>query len=258
MSPRRGSRGQRSAGPLGVISSAIVAAVVLVVVAAIWALATGDRFAPVDPGLATPVGSLPVGTQPPSGALPAFEALVGGAGRTFHLETTTVVTVGATTVTVASSLDHAGSSYAGTIDVISPNKSSHDEIVTIPPTAYVRETAAWRTGPAPKRSLDPFAGLNAATPAADLGMETVAGQSLHHLRLFLLPVDTTFAPEVKEVVYVSTAFDVWVDDSGAPVSATFLLQGHAQMSEKPVDLTIRATFTFSRVGVPVTITAPTG
>jgi hypothetical protein len=241
-----------------VVSSAIVAAVVLVVVAAIWALATGDRFAPVDPGLATPVGSLPAGTQPPSGALPAFEALVGGAGRTFHVETTTIVTVGTTTVTVSSVLDHAGSSYAGTVDVISPNKSSHDEIVTIPPTAYVRETAAWRTGPAPKRSLDPFAGLTAATPAVELGIEALAGLSLHHLRLFLLPVDTTFAPEVKDVVYASTVFDVWVDDAGAPVRGDFLLTGRAQMSEKPVDLTIHATFMFSKVGVPVTITAPTG
>ena len=258
MTRGRSSRTDRTAGPLGVISSAILAAVVLVVVAAVYALLTGDRFAPTDPGLATPVGSPPAGTRPPSAALHAFEALVGRADRTFHVETTTDVTAGDTTVTVASSLDHAGPAYAGTIDVTSPNKSSHDEIVTIPPTSYVRETGAWRSGDAPQRSLDPFASLTASTPVADLGLDSIAGRSLHHLRLALLPVDSTFAPEVKQVVFDSTVFDVWVDDAGTPVSGDFVLRGHAQMSEKAVGLTIHATFTFTRVGLPITITAPTG
>ncbi|MGH2406591.1 MAG: hypothetical protein ACRDF7_00745 [Candidatus Limnocylindrales bacterium] len=255
---RRGSAKDRTAGPLGVVSSAIFAAVVLVVVAAVYALVTGDRFAATDPGLATPVGSLPAGTQPPAAAVRAFEALVRRADRTFHVDTTTEVTVADTIVTVASSLDHAGPAYAGTIDVTSPNKQSHDEIVTIPPTSYVRETGAWRSGDAPKRSLDPFAALTLTTPVADLGIDVVDGQPLHHLRLALLPVDTTFAPEVKQVVYVSTSFDVWVNDAGTPLSADFLLRGRAVMSEKAVELTIHATFTFSRVGVPITITAPTG
>jgi hypothetical protein len=240
-----------------VVASAIVAAVVLVIAAAVYALVGGDRFGPTAPGVPTPVGSMPTGSQPPSSALRAFVTLVGRSDRTFHVETRTDVTVGDKTVTVTSALDHAAAAYAGTIDITSAIRSKHEDVVTIPPSTYVRETdGPWRSGDAPGRSLDPFAGLTAATAVADLGVETVEGRSLHHLRIALLPVDTTFGPEVKGVVYASTVFEVWVDDTGAPVSGTFVLEGAAQVSDVPVHLTIRATFAFSRVGAPIEITAP--
>jgi hypothetical protein len=242
---------------LGVLASAVIAAVVLVMLAAVYALVAGDRFSPVAPPSPTPVGSLTAPSGSPSTTLRAFVALVGRSDRTFHVETRTDVTVGDKTVTVVSALDHAGAAYAGSIDITSPNRSQHEDVVTVLPFTYVRETdGPWRSGDAPKRSLDPFSGLSSATPVAELGLETVDGRSLHHLRLVLLPVDTTFGPEVKSVVYTSTTFDVWVDDAGAPVSGTFALEGTAVVSEVPVAVTIRATFVFSRVGEPMQITAP--
>jgi hypothetical protein len=240
-----------------VLASAAIAAVVLVIAAAVYALVAGDRFAPVAPPSPTPVGSLPASSGAPSSALSAFAALVGRSDRTFHVETRTEVTVGDKTVTVVSSLDHAGASYAGTIDITSPNRTQHEDVVTVLPFTYVRDTdGPWRSGDAPKRSLDPFSGLGVGIATADLGLETVDGRSLRHLRLALLPVDTTFAPEVKSVVYTSTIFDVWVDSAGAPVSGSFVLEGAAIVSEKPVTVRIRATFVFSRVGEPMTIVAP--
>jgi hypothetical protein len=240
-----------------VLASAVIAALVLVALAAIYALVAGDRFSPVAAPLPTPVGSLPGSSGPPSSAARAIVMLVDQADRTFHVDTRTDVTVGDRTVTVASSLDHAGAAYAGTIDITSPTRTKHEDVVTVLPFTYVRETdGPWRSGDAPKRSLDPFTGLSGATPVADLGLESVDGRSLHHLRLATLPVDTTFGPEVKSVVYTSTTFDVWVDDAGAPVSGTFALEGTAIVSEKPVAVTIRATFIFSRVGEPMMISAP--
>lgn len=241
----------------GVVLSAIIAAVALVAAAAVWALVGGDKFGPTEPGRPTPVGSIAGSSQAPSAALRALVRWAGHTDRTFHLETRTEVTVGDRVVTVSSSLDHAAAAYAGIIDIVSERRSRHVEVVIVPPSTYLRETdGPWRSGDAPQRSLDPFAGLTAATAAADLGLETVEGRLLHHLRIALLPVDTTFGPEVKDVVYTSTDFDVWVDDVGVPVSGTFVLKGIARMSDAPVQPTIRSTFVFSRVGAPIEITVP--
>ena len=81
---------------------------------------------------------------------------------------------------------------------------------------------------------------------------------MRHLRVALLPVDTTFAPAVKDVVYTSTVFDVWVDASGAPVRGVFTLDARARKDDAPVAASIRSEFTFSRVGEPLSIAPPEG
>lgn len=245
---------------LGVIQSSIVAAVVLVAAAGLYALVAGDRFDGGDPAAtATPLGSMPVGSEPPSSTVAAFLAFVSGPEPSFHVETRTVVTLAEETVTVVSVLDHAGANYAGTIEITTAHRLTRNEVITIPPSSYLREPdGPWRTGDAPKRGLSPFASLSAATAIADLGLENVAGRELRHLRVDLLPVDTTLAPSVKDVVYSATTFDLWVDASGAPVSGTFSLDAMARKDDKPATVTIRSEFTFSRVGEPMDIVAPGG
>jgi len=244
---------------LGVIQSSIIAGVVLVAPAGLFALVFGDRFRTGSGAEATPVGSMPQGSLPSSPVVGAFVALVSAPDRTFHVESRTVVTVGGETVTVLSALDFAGPDYAGTLDVTTSARPTHSDIVVIPPVAYSRESGGpWRDGDAPQRSLDPFLGLTAGTVIADLGAEVVDGRPLRHLRLALLPVDTTFAPAVKDVVHTWTVFELWVDASGKPVRGLFTLDARARKDDKPVPVSIRSDLSFSRVGEPLVIAPPEG
>ena len=244
---------------LGVVSASVVAGVVLVVAAGVFALLAGDRFQGSSaPGVSpTPVGSLPIGSLPPSSALEAFRALASDPARTYHVAAHTVVVVGDTTVEVVTALDHARGAYAGTVEFTTPARTTHEDVIVIPPAAYLRETdGPWRTGDAPKRDPDPFAALGPGTPIVDLGFETVKGRSLHHLVVRLIPVDTTLAPKVKAVVFTSTVFDLWVDEVGVPVAGRFELAARAVADEAPVGVRISADLDFSRVGEPMTISAP--
>jgi hypothetical protein len=78
----------------------------------------------------------------------------------------------------------------------------------------------------------------------------------------MLPIDTTFAADVREVVYDSTAFDLWIDDQGHPVTGTFELLGsglthEGAEPERRVPLSLRTEYNFSRVGEPIEILPPT-
>lgn len=247
---------------LGVVGSSLLAGLILVVGVAVFALLGGERFGPPPGAMPTPVGSLPPGSQPPDRRVAAFLALATSPDLAMHVLAKTTATVGETAVTVTTDLDHRGGGHAGVVTVTEEGRVGTTDVVVLPPDAYVRETGGpWRKGAAPKRPIDPFFGLTAETPVADLGSEVVDGVELRRLRLALLPVDTTFDPDVREVRYDATAFDLWVDAEGRPVKGSFRLDGSALTHEgaereQRVPVTIATDFTFSRVGEPVEIVAP--
>jgi hypothetical protein len=256
-------RGRLHIDRLGVVGSSAIAGLILVAGVAIVALLGGERFGSTSSATATPVGSQPVGSQPPDPAVAAFVALATDPARSMRIETTTTALVGGTRAEVASTLDHVGATYAGSLLVTDTNTRTPTDVIVLPPDAYARDpTGPWRKGAAPRRPLDPFFGLGAATPIADLGLETVEGVELRHLRLAMLPIDTTFAADVREVVYDSTAFDLWIDDQGHPVTGTFELLGsglthEGAEPERRVPLSLRTEYNFSRVGEPIEILPPT-
>ncbi|HEY8169075.1 MAG TPA: hypothetical protein VIF84_10190, partial [Candidatus Limnocylindrales bacterium] len=166
-------RGRLHIDRLGVVGSSAIAGLILVAGVAIVALLGGERFGSTSSATATPVGSQPVGSQPPDPAVAAFVALATDPARSMRIETTTTALVGGTRAEVASTLDHVGATYAGSLLVTDTNTRTPTDVIVLPPDAYARDpTGPWRKGAAPRRPLDPFFGLGAATPIADLGLET--------------------------------------------------------------------------------------
>jgi hypothetical protein len=133
-----------------------------------------------------------------------------------------------------------------------------EQIVTIGNVAWTRAAGAtaWDVNPRSAVSSSVDGLLNAIrliddpNQIADLGVETVDGQSVHHLT----GIGAVAYNSIDGVAGAYDTFDVWTTAAGVPVTM------HATFSDATNgnQITGSTDITYSKVGGPITITAPAG
>lgn len=131
-------------------------------------------------------------------------------------------------------------------------------IILVDGAAYVRQSQRWRqmAGFAQTQPLNPF-GLLETDDLAYAGTATIDGRPLHQLQTEKWIGGELQAEEFETIELESSLFDIYVDDEGIPVEARldFTITGTTE-SGGAARLNYFVVYRFSRVGEPVTITAP--
>ena len=194
-------------------------------------------------------------------AAEAFFARVQGGKLTYHASLTGEVAGAISGLVINGSIDVAGDDYAELVTY---------RFLTPPPVAvsvrvvgngrWVRvDRGAWQKVSQSMASNNPFADLRAAADVQLVRSEHVGGKDLHHIQLIgglIVAPDLIPAVNLTNEKINKTNLEVVVDDSGLPLSATWILDGEARVSGQLQGLRITADIVFTKVGSKLTIKAP--
>jgi hypothetical protein len=169
--------------------------------------------------------------------------------------------VGTVAFPVTGTYDVAGSDNRETLTIAVPGTPQSSQTITTHGVTYTRQDGLWfvkpATDPGSRGSGDLATALRSIFDLVDIGVETKAGQPLHHLRprgSTSIPLSAIGATDPNGDGKV--AFDFYVRDDGTPVVMTVTgtwTQPNGTTSQ-PVRMTID--FTFANVGGPIAIFAP--
>jgi hypothetical protein len=162
------------------------------------------------------------------------------------------------TLTANASGDVSGQDVAVHTTGTGNGPPTDEQIVTIGNVAWTKAAGAtaWDVNPRSAVSSSVDGLLNAIrliddpNQIADLGVETVDGQSLHHLT----GIGAVAYNSIDGVAGDYDTFDVWTSAAGVPVKmhATFSDSTNGNQITGSIDIA------YSKVGDPITITAPAG
>lgn len=180
------------------------------------------------------------------------------AGATFHLQLDETISAEALGGILKGDLDVAGPDFAGTIQFTDGKIVKAGDVVLVENIGYARLPGkGWTQSPelVPYQSPNPFSSIARSQAIYDLGLETRAGQPVHHLRI----TDWIFGdPNVYlnfplgTLAVSDTRFDIWVTEAGLPVGA----QLDGEMSDLGIPVTVHTVYTMTNVGSPIIIAAP--
>ena len=191
-------------------------------------------------------------------ALDAFRAFV-ESDQSFHLTGDMKMTIAGVVVDMDVVDDVSGGNERGTIDVRGPRLSVHLAVTIADGTAYLKiANRPWQKIGKATNSSNPLVGLKIDGLQA-VDKVNVGGVLAHHFRVddpAALNEDAITGYALTKLEISSTAFDLYVNDDGAPLTAILEFSGSGTFQDKvsPIEATIR--YDFSRFGVPVEIKPP--
>jgi hypothetical protein len=215
----------------------------------------GPSGAPASPTMSA--SSATTGTDARA-ALDAFRAFV-ETDQSFHLTGDMKMTIAGVVVDMDVVDDVSGGNERGTIDVRGPRVSVHLAVTIADGTAYLKiANRPWQKIGKATNSSNPLAGLRIDGLKA-VDMVNVGGVLTHHFRVddpAALNKDAITGYALTQLKISSTAFDLYIDDDGVPLTAILEFSGSGTFQGKasPIEATIR--YDFSRFGVPVEIKPP--
>jgi hypothetical protein len=132
---------------------------------------------------------------------------------------------------------------------------------------YVKEVAWFRVGTRPwqklpgftaDNSMGAFAFVHGAADVTYLGPKTVSGKHLFQVAIPSAIVSPVMIPEsnLTEPALTSSKLTLLIDANGRPVSGVAQIIGRGRVSKQLQEIAIDLTVTFTKVGQPVSITAP--
>jgi len=120
--------------------------------------------------------------------------------------------------------------------------------------------AAWARLPdfKPADTMAAFAAVHGNADVTYLGPKKVGGKTLYQVRIASAIVNPVMVPAINlsERSVTSSRFDVLIDAAGRPVSGEAEITGRGRVSGQLQEIAIDLAVTFSKVGGPVSITAP--
>lgn len=216
---------------------------------------------PAPPGASespSPTASNPTTGSDARAALDAFRAFV-ETDQSFHLTGDVKMTIAGVVVDMDVADDVSGGNEKGTIDVRGPHVSVHLAVTIADGTAWLKiANRPWQKLGKATNSSNPLAGLK-VDGLQPIDKVNVGGILAHHFRVddpAALNEDAITGYALTQLKIESTAFDLYVDDDGVPLTAILEFAGTGTFDGKtsPVEATIR--YDFSRFGVPVEIGPP--
>jgi hypothetical protein len=247
--PRRGLRPGRKLG------------LVLLVAAALAAIggwtALGGRVPPL-PGLPGASAS----PKPNTAAAQRFLRVVTKGPLMYHVSYRATLKSADQTVAVNGELDVAGAEFAGTTRVQRGGARVAMDVVYKGGRAYGRlPRAIWTVIPVDELAtpVNPFQALSLTSPLEDLGEVTRSGKKLRRLRTgewLAGDPNRLLAGQAGSVAVESSTFDFFVTTAGVPVEAVLSARLTGEIAGETGTAGLTATYTFSKFGTRVRITAP--
>jgi hypothetical protein len=222
------------------------------------AAVTPAPSAPVQP---TPSPSLePPWVTDPRHPAGLFKDLLTAAGAAYRLDLAVTLDGGGETAHLSQTADVDGADYTWTEVVTTDTKTVEVDAVRKGPYYYTKlDTQPWvRRGAQPAYgTLGNLAGAWAQMQY--VGPESVGNSLMHHLRLPVSGWPAAADSMVFQVVAAPPTYtlDVWVDDKGRPVRASFDAQVTLRVNGGDALVAVHADYTFSRWGKHPRIEAPT-
>ena len=221
------------------------------------------RTAPPTPRpSATPVPTPVVVTPEGNAAREGFVAFAGNERIPFHLVLTSRVEVLAEPVTIRLVLDISGTGdMAGQIATKAVDVTDTADLVIVGGRQFVRLSGQeWVELSGDPANANPL-GEVPLDKAVWVGLDTIDGQALHHLRIddpSVVGASNTDTTGISDLHVETGVMDFWVTDGGTPVTARFRILGTAIARNQQTVLSVVGRYEFSDVGKAVTIVAPTG
>jgi hypothetical protein len=248
--PSRSRRPGRRAG-LALLVAAALAAI------GGWT-ALGGRV-PGFPGLA---GASPTPAKPNSLVAQRFLKVVTKEPLMYHVAYRATLKTADQTAAVTGDLDVAGADFAGATRVQRGGARVAMDVVFKAGRAYGRlPKANWAVIPVDELATpaNPFRELSRTSSLEDLGDVTRSGKKLRRLRTsewLAGDPNRLLAGQAGSVTVESSTFDFFVTAAGIPIEAVLSARLAGELSGKKGTASLTATYTFSKLGTRVRITAP--
>ena len=251
----------------------LVALTILAVLVAGCTSGGGGTGGPTSPPAASPAATTPAASptvaassSPTAAAggeqvVAAFMEVANDEDQTFHLDIDAEIAVARTRTLLEGEMDVAGDDYQLTMVLNVGGRSIEISNVKVGEDNWARlGRGEWQKtrAQAEAQNVNPFAELDEGD-IEYVGTETRNGQQLHRLRLTkAVPLDpkTLGGGALTDVDIESTSFDVFVEEDGTPVTATFDLTGSGRANRQTVPIELEADYTFSGVGSDIVIEPP--
>jgi hypothetical protein len=247
--PKRGRRGARSVVLVLLVAGALAAI-------GGWT-ALGGRL-PALPG----IGASPSPAKPNSLVAQRFLKVVTKPPLTFHVAYRATLKAANQTAAISGDLDVSGADFAGATKIQRGGARVAMDVVYKAGRAYGRlPKANWTVIPPDELATpaNPFHVLSATSSLEDLGDVTRAGKKLRRLRTgewLAGDPNRLLAGQPGTVKVDSSTFDIFVTAAGVPVEALLSARLSGELGGKPGAASLTATYTFTKVGTPVKISAP--
>ncbi len=220
------------------------------------------RTAPPTPRpSATPAPTPVVVTAEGTAAREGFVTFAGSNQTPFHLVLTSRVEVLSRPVTVRLVLDLSGTGdMAGQVAAKVLDVTETAQLVIVEGREFVRVAGQeWVELSGDPTTANPL-GEVPLEKVAWVGMDTIGGKPLHHLRIddpSVIGASNTDQSDISDLDIASGVMDFWVTGDGTPVTAKFVIVGSAIARKQKTGLSIVGRYDFSDVGKPVTVEVPT-
>jgi hypothetical protein len=204
----------------------------------------------------TPVVPTPEGEAAKAG----FVKFAGSDRIPFHLDMASKITVLEVALTLRLTLDVAGNGdVAGVAAAKAGDTTKTVELVVVDGREYARLPGQpWARVEGEPTTSDPLGALP-LDKVAWMGLDTVEGARLHHLRIddpTVVSASNGDDGTLTDLEIESGVMDVWVTDKGTPVLAKFQIAGTGIARSVRAPFTIVGRYDFSDVGKPVKVQAP--
>lgn len=208
----------------------------------------------------TPAPTAVVSSADGEAARAGFAAFAAAVGIPFHLDLASKVEVRAVAVTLRLSLDIAGNGdMSGEMAAKAGDTTETAELVIVGGRQFVRESGRdWIEVAGDPAASNPL-GAVPLDKVAWVGVDTIKGVALHHLRIddpAVVGASNTGDQGITDLDVTSGVMDFWVTDAGTPVLAKFRITGSGVARGLRADFSIIGRYDFSDVGKPVTIVSP--
>jgi hypothetical protein len=177
----------------------------------------------------------------------------------FHIDAQMSTTAGGYVANVTASIDISGDDSALSMLMTSATTSLHMRTVTKGKYHYVKiDDRPWVRTVVSQRLDDVFGDATGDSYGRleYIGVETVDGVTLHHVRL---PVPGPGAGNaIIEITQAPASFvwDIWIDDAGTPRSARLVSNIVAHLDGGDYGVTLTSDYLFSNFGQKITIKRP--
>jgi hypothetical protein len=208
----------------------------------------------------TPAPTPVVVTAEGTAAKEGFVKFAGNETIPLHLVLTSQVEVLSRPVTIRLVLDISGTGdMAGQIATKAIDVTDTADLVIVDGRQFVRLSGQeWVELSGDPSNANPL-GEVPLDKVAWVGMDTIGGKALHHLRIddpSVVGASNTDTTDISDLHVETGVMDFWVTDDGTPVTARFRIIGTAIARNQQTDLSIVGRYEFSDVGKAVTIVAP--
>jgi hypothetical protein len=222
------------------------------------------RLPPSSPGPATAAP----GTVTKAGVIAAFVKRVTAANLGYHVEFSAAFTATAyynyEVANMAGTMDIRGQDFAGNWRIhIIDGQNAEVAMVYLGKNGYVRPAEEKWTCAAkgPRPQVNAFSAFKAAKDVRYEGIVTKDGLRLHRLRATRpLQINPWVLqdPDWAKATVSSVVYDIFVNDDGLPIVATFTARIRVPDGVAKTEVKIVADYRFGNIGAPAQIKAPAG